>query len=182
MTERPSPTLRRAERALRVPKSLALALWLAVLGLAGCAHTGARPEVPPGPVSPAPPPRPPAPPPPVVVEPPKPHHAWFAEGLASFYGPGLWGHRTASGKRLRKKDLTAAHRSLPFGTCLSVLDLDNGRSVRVRVNDRGPFAPHRLIDVSYAAGRALGMLETGLAHVRLFFCGKEPVDARAGQR
>ena len=103
-----------------------------------------------------------------------PHHAWLAQGTASFYGPGLWGNKTASGERLRKQDLTAASRTLRFGTCLDVLNLDNGKRVRVRVNDRGPYAGHRLIDVSYAAGRALGMLEKGLAHVRLFLCGKAP--------
>lgn len=166
-------------RAGRPDRTVALALLLTLLGFAGCAHTGARPE-----------PLPSAPPQPVASSPatprpghsPKPHHAWFAEGLASFYGPGLWGHKTANGERLDRTDVTAASRTLEFGTCLRVLNLDNGRSVRVRVNDRGPYVGNRLIDVSYAAGRALGMLEKGLAHVRLFFCHKEPVDLRAAQR
>jgi rare lipoprotein A len=110
------------------------------------------------------------------------HHAWLAQGVASFYGPGLWGNKTASGKRLHKGDFGAASRTLPFGTCLDVLNLDNGRRVQVQVNDRGPYVDNRVIDVTQAAARALGMLEKGLARVRLYLCGKAPVDARADQR
>lgn len=109
-------------------------------------------------------------------------HAWLAEGVASFYGPGLWGNKTASGKRLRKGDFGAASRTLPFGTCLDVVNLDNGRRARVHVNDRGPYVDNRILDVTMAAGKALGMLEKGLARVRLYLCGKAPVDARAEQR
>jgi rare lipoprotein A len=95
----------------------------------------------------------------------------LAEGIASFYGPGFEGRRTANGERFDPGALTAAHRTLPFGTCLRVRNLGNGREVEVRVNDRGPFAGGRILDVSTAAARILGMLERGLAKVRLFRCG-----------
>ncbi|HZW90187.1 MAG TPA: septal ring lytic transglycosylase RlpA family protein [Myxococcaceae bacterium] len=92
------------------------------------------------------------------------------EGEASWYGPGLYGRKTASGEVLRPGTLTAAHRSLPFGTCLRVTNLENGRTVEVRVNDRGPYAAGRIIDVSEAAARALGMRGQGVTRVRLERC------------
>jgi rare lipoprotein A len=94
-----------------------------------------------------------------------------AEGLASYYGAGFRGHRTASGERFDPDQLTAAHRTLAFGTCLRVENADNGRSVRVRVNDRGPFVKDRVLDVSEAAARALDFIQRGIARVRLFRCG-----------
>ncbi len=93
------------------------------------------------------------------------------EGEASWYGPGLYGRKTASGEVLRPGMLTAAHRTLPFGTCLRVTNLENGRVVEVRVNDRGPYAGNRIVDVSETAARALGMQGRGVAHVRLDRCG-----------
>lgn len=85
-------------------------------------------------------------------------------GLASFY----WQEQqTASGERFDKAQLTAAHRTLPFGTRVKVNHLDNGRSVIVRINDRGPFKPGRVIDLSHAAADALAMTGHGLAPVRL---------------
>ena len=83
------------------------------------------------------------------------------EGEASWYGPGLYGKKTASGEVLRPGTLTAAHRTLPFGTCLRVTNLENGRVVEVRVNDRGPYAAGRILDVSETAARALGMVGRG---------------------
>ncbi len=94
----------------------------------------------------------------------------IAEGVASYYGDGLRGRRTASGERFDPAALTAAHRTLAFDTCLRVENVENGRSVRVRVNDRGPFVRGRLLDVSQAAARALDFLERGVARVRLFLC------------
>ena len=94
----------------------------------------------------------------------------MAEGLASYYGEALRGHRTASGERFDPDALTAAHRSLAFGTCMRVENAGNGRSVRVRVNDRGPFVKGRIVDVSQAAARALDFLREGVARVRLFRC------------
>lgn len=87
-------------------------------------------------------------------------------GLASWYGgAGCRGHRTASGERLNAGAFTAAHRFWPFGTRVRVTNNQNGRSVIVRINDRGPFAAGRVIDLSRASARAIGM--TGLAHVSL---------------
>jgi rare lipoprotein A len=89
------------------------------------------------------------------------------EGYASYYGAALAGHRTASGETFDPNGFTAAHRELPFGSRIRVTNLDNGRSVVVRVNDRGPFADGRVIDLSWAAARELGMLRSGVAHVHL---------------
>jgi rare lipoprotein A len=94
----------------------------------------------------------------------------LGEGLASFYGPGFAGRPTASGERFDPAAFTAAHRTLRFGTCLRVTNLSNGRQVEVRVNDRGPYAGTRILDVSVAAARALGMLELGVVRVRLTRC------------
>jgi rare lipoprotein A len=88
-------------------------------------------------------------------------------GLASWYGYPHQGRRTASGEVYDMNQLTAAHRTLPLGTLLVVTNLDNGRSVEVRVNDRGPFVNGRIIDLSYAAARALGAERPGLIRVSL---------------
>jgi rare lipoprotein A len=88
-------------------------------------------------------------------------------GYASYYGNQFQGRRTASGERYNKNLLTAAHPSLPFGSHVKVTNQDNGRSVVVRINDRGPFGGDRIIDVSKAAAKRLGMLQTGVAPVRL---------------
>lgn len=88
-------------------------------------------------------------------------------GIASWYGPGFHGNRSASGEIFNQNALTAAHRSLPFGTLVRVTNLDNGRSVVVRINDRGPFSPGRVIDLSAAAARAVGVFYAGVAPVRL---------------
>lgn len=89
------------------------------------------------------------------------------EGRASWYGPGFAGRRTASGEVFDPSQLTAAHRELPFDTLVRVHNLDNGRSVVVRINDRGPFKASRVIDVSRAAAESLGMIGSGTADVRL---------------
>lgn len=94
----------------------------------------------------------------------------MGEGLASFYGGELQGHRTASGEIFDRQKLTAAHRTLRFGTCLTVLNVRNLKQVNVRVNDRGPFAEHRIIDLSEAAARQLGMTASGVVPVRLHRC------------
>lgn len=90
-----------------------------------------------------------------------------AEGTASYYGKAHHGKRTASGERFNLNALTAAHRTLPFGTRVKVTNLDNGRSVVVRINDRGPFRRGRIIDLSRAAAEQLNMLRSGTAPVRL---------------
>jgi rare lipoprotein A len=85
-------------------------------------------------------------------------------GVASFYSEG---QQTANGEQFDPNDLTAAHPSLPFGTRLRVTNVSTGRSVTVRVNDRGPFVHGRVVDVSYSAARALGMVHAGVANVKL---------------
>jgi rare lipoprotein A len=87
-----------------------------------------------------------------------------SHGLASFYTEGT---QTANGEKFDTLQLTAAHRTLPFGTRLRVTNLGTGRSVTVRVNDRGPFVPGRVVDVSYSAAEKLGMVGTGVAKVKL---------------
>ena len=89
------------------------------------------------------------------------------EGIASFYADALHGSQTASGETHSKREHTAAHRTLAFGTRVKVINLDNGRSVWVRINDRGPFAEDRIIDLSWAAARKLRIVESGTARVRL---------------
>ena len=93
-------------------------------------------------------------------------------GEASWYGPGFHGRLTANGERYNQNALTAAHRFLRFGTRVKVTNLRNGRSVVVRINDRGPYAKGRVIDVSAAAARTLGMVHTGVAPVRIKIIGR----------
>jgi len=88
-------------------------------------------------------------------------------GWASWYGPGFDGAPSASGETFNQYALTAAHRSLPFGTRVVVTNLDNGSSVVVRINDRGPYSGNRIIDLSTAAAQVLGLIQTGTAPVRL---------------
>ena len=88
-------------------------------------------------------------------------------GLASWYGPGFHGKKTASGKRFNKHDLTCAHPTLPFGTRLKVTHQNNGKTVMVVVNDRGPFVKRRIVDLSYAAAKQIGMIHSGTASVSL---------------
>ncbi|PTU76310.1 septal ring lytic transglycosylase RlpA family protein [Pseudomonas mangrovi] len=88
-------------------------------------------------------------------------------GKASWYGPQHHGKRTASGERFDQNALTAAHRELPFGSRVRVTNLNNDRSVVVRINDRGPYARGRIIDVSRAAAQALDMVRAGVVPVRV---------------
>ena len=88
-------------------------------------------------------------------------------GTASFYGDGFHGRETASGEVFDQEAMTAAHRTLAFGTLLRVTNLANGASVVVRINDRGPYVRGRSIDLSLGAARALGFVEEGTARVRM---------------
>jgi rare lipoprotein A len=88
-------------------------------------------------------------------------------GLASFYGATQDGKTTADGHTFDQSGFTAAHRTLAFGTVVRVINTDTGRSVKVSINDRGPQVKDRIIDLSYAAARALGMTENGVVQVRL---------------
>lgn len=89
-------------------------------------------------------------------------------GYATWYGAELAGHRTASGERFDPSKMTAAHRSLPFGTLVDVTRVDTGRSVRVRITDRGPFGhKERIIDLSREAAKELGILKNGPTRVKI---------------
>lgn len=89
------------------------------------------------------------------------------EGIASYYGAEFQGRKTSSGEIFDKDKLTAAHLKFPFGTRLRVVNLDNGKTCEVVVNDRGPFVADRIIDLSYGAAKEISMVGAGTAHVRL---------------
>jgi rare lipoprotein A len=94
----------------------------------------------------------------------QPAQAQIAEGFATFYKHA---GRTASGEMVNHAAMTAAHRTLTFGTMVKVVDPKTGRSVTVRINDRGPFGPGRVIDLTYGAAQALGIVSRGVARVRI---------------
>lgn len=88
-------------------------------------------------------------------------------GIASWYGPGFHGKLTANGEVYDMYEISAAHKTLPFGTVVRVVDLETGRSVVVRINDRGPFVEGRIIDLSKGAAQKLGTIERGITEVGL---------------
>jgi len=90
-----------------------------------------------------------------------------AMGQASWYGPGFTGKKTASGEIFDDGKFTAAHKTLPLGSAVKVTNLSNGKSVKVAINDRGPYAGNRIIDLSRAAARAIGMIDDGVIEVRI---------------
>ena len=120
------------------------------LVLSGCASTVSRR---------------PSPRPPVVASPARPQRGQL--GVASWYGPGFHGNPTASGAIYDQQGLTAAHPTLPLGTPVEVTNLANGKSVRVRITDRGPYVRGRAIDLSHGAAKRLGMVKAGLSRVRI---------------
>ena len=133
----------------------AATILVAVVSLAGCATQTPPPPAPPQP-SPVPSSQ-------TSVERP-----FFTEtGLASFYGAAQDGKTTADGDKFRQSGFTAAHRKLAFGTVVRVTNTENGHSVKVSINDRGPHVKERIIDLSDAAARALGMKKEGVAQVKL---------------
>lgn len=98
--------------------------------------------------------------------------SWYARhltqaGIASWYGPRFHGRRTASGERFDQNKMTAAHRTLRFGSRVVVTHVKNGRKIEVKINDRGPYLRGRIIDVSRAAAAELGMKHAGLARVQV---------------
>jgi peptidoglycan lytic transglycosylase len=156
-------------------KRLGRLVLLAVLALAwtGCHHRAVVVAPPaPAPVPPAPSKRrkpstaerQPPPPAPIVQG---------EEGIASWYGHPFDGRRTSSGEIYNMHAMTAAHRTLPFGTLVRVHDLENGKSVVVRINDRGPFVEGRVIDLSYAAALAMGMPGTALVRLQILKPGHD---------
>ena len=94
------------------------------------------------------------------------------QGMASWYGPGFDGNYTASGEVFNQNDLTAAHPSLPMGTRVRVTNLDTGRAVLVRINDRGPYHGGRILDLSAGAARIIGVMDSGVAPIRLEVMGR----------
>jgi len=91
----------------------------------------------------------------------------FQKGEASWYGPGFNGKKTANGETFNMYKLTAAHKKLPFGTKVKVTNLQNGKSVVVRINDRGPFVKGRVIDLSKKAAQQIGLIQAGHAPVSI---------------
>lgn len=139
------------------------AVALVAGGLAACA--GPQPQ----PIAYEPPPAaaPPALPEESATRYPQKVATYVETGLASWYGNAFKRKHTASGERFEMTGLTAAHRSLPMGTVVRVTNLSNGRSIRVRVNDRGPFLPGRIIDLSRSAAAFLDMKKSGVVPVRI---------------
>jgi len=90
-----------------------------------------------------------------------------ATGMASWYGPGFHGNLTANGERYNMNGISAAHKTLPFGTVVRVTNLNNGRTIDVRINDRGPFVKNRVIDLSKGAAQKIDMIRDGVVPVRL---------------
>jgi rare lipoprotein A len=97
----------------------------------------------------------------------QPEAVFQEQGLASYYARKFHGRRTASGERYDENAMTAAHRRLAFGAMVKVHNMENGRTVEVRINDRGPHRKGRIIDLSHAAARKLGMLKDGVVRVKI---------------
>ncbi len=94
-------------------------------------------------------------------------HAHQLSGKASWYGPKFHGNKTANGEIFDMYGISAAHKTLPFGTYVRVENLDNNKTIKVRINDRGPFVKNRIIDLSYGAAKKIGFVNKGTANVRL---------------
>jgi rare lipoprotein A len=109
----------------------------------------------------------------------EPHYR--AEGIASWYGPDFHGRATANGEIYDMHAISAAHPTLPMPSYVRVTNLDNGRSIMVRLNDRGPYASNRLIDLSVGAAKALDFYSRGLARVRVEYVGRAPMDGSDDQ-
>ncbi len=103
-----------------------------------------------------------------------PGRGWSQRGHASWYGKPFHGRQTASGEIYDMHELTAAHKKLPFHSVVEVRNLDNGRTVRVRITDRGPFVKGRIIDLSYAAAREIDMIGSGIAPVEIRLVSRTP--------
>ena len=182
---RPAVTGRRYNRGghdiLRITIGIGVVLGL-LLSATGCLHRhkigpAARATPPPAPTTPIPPtpaipatPRTPTTPPSPRPTPVPAPIIQDEEGIASWYGHHYHGRHTANGEIYNMYGISAAHRTLPFGTVVCVHDLENGRDVTVRINDRGPFIEGRIIDLSFSAAQAMGM--SGIAPVRLEIVGR----------
>jgi rare lipoprotein A len=116
-----------------------------------------------------------------LPQPPADLQRFRQRGLASWYGWPHHGRQTASGEIYDMNELTAAHRSLPFGTRVLVTNVENGRTVEVRINDRGPFVDGRIVDLSLAAARRLGIVGHGLVPVELRVVAPPPEPPAGGR-
>ena len=142
----------------KLKTAMVLALGCVLLSV-GCAHRGGtKPST-----------RPPLPAPTPVDE------GWTEKGIASWYGEPYHGRRTASGEVYDMHRMTAAHKTLPFGTVVKVNRRDTGADVKVRINDRGPFIEGRIIDLSYAAAKKIGLDRDGVAPVKIKIVGREEI-------
>lgn len=135
-----------------------------LLAMSGCARRNVSIQ-PPAP-APQPPAQPPVQPSTAPARPPV-AGVFVEDGVASWYGVPFDGHRTSDGEIYDMHQFTAAHRTLPFNSVVRVTNLSNGKQTEVRINDRGPFVANRVIDLSYAAAQAIGMVGPGTAQVRL---------------
>ena len=104
---------------------------------------------------------------------------FIQKGKASFYASKFTGRKTSCGERVDASAFEAAHRTLPFNTMVEITNLANNRSIIVRINDRGPFSKGRILDVTHAAAKALGMIQRGVANVKIRVVGRNGVVALA---
>ena len=164
---------------IRNPKSEIVILGILLALLIGCAHRGAKqPTV--RPATPAPTPTTAAP---VLTPAAEPvEEGWTEKGIASWYGEPYHGRRTASGEIYDMYELTAAHKTLAFGSVVKVTRRDTGADVKVRVNDRGPFIEGRIIDLSFPAAKKIDLDRDGVAPVKIKVVGCEPAPERRPAR
>jgi len=178
----PTPPRKRVGREkseIRNPKSEILLLVLGFFLIFGCAHRGAKqPSV--RPAAPEPTPTTAEPTPTPTVEPVE--EGWTEKGIASWYGEPYHGRQTASGEVYDMHRLTAAHKTLAFGSVVKVTRRDTGADVKVRVNDRGPFIEGRIIDLSYAAAKKINLDVDGVAPVKIKIIGHEAARERTPPR
>ena len=164
---------------IRNPKSEIFLVSIFLALLIGCAHRGAQqPSV--RPATPQPTPTATAPAPTPTVEPVE--EGWTEKGIASWYGEPYHGRRTASGEIYDMHELTAAHRTLAFGSVVKVTRRDTGADVKVRINDRGPFIEGRIIDLSFAAAKKIDLDIDGVAPVKIRVVGHEAAPERKPAR
>lgn len=143
----------------------ALGSLVLLLAVTGCAHRARVAYAPPPPAATYPQS---SQYPQAGAEQPPPGHPLFSEvGVASWYGPPYNHRQGANGETYNENEVSAAHRTLPMGSLIRVTDLDNGRSAMMRITDRGPFVPGRILDLSEGAAKVLGMLRAGVARVRI---------------
>ena len=115
-----------------------------------------------------------------TIKPTEAPSGFMQKGKASFYASKFTGRKTSCGERVNANAFEAAHRTLPFNTMVEITNLANNRSVIVRINDRGPFSKGRILDVTHAAAKALGMIQRGVANVKIRVVGRNGVVALAG--